>query len=378
MKKHIFTLAACVLGLLAGACKSANNNGIPVYHVDPHKLSDASFDDFYKLKEVIVLETGHPAAMVPGIDHIIFSENRIITARYWDENGGFFIFDKDGKFVNNINKRGNGPGEYGNKLEYFAIDQARPDWLLMCKTGNLYAYNFKTWEYHDSIPWRSFRDIPVPLPNGQFLRYSEGRSDYLIKLIDREGNEIKNFLPIPQIPMSVPMYLSSFARVQQGRVFVAPFRSNRVYEYHCADASLTELYRISIAGHPEFDFEEYTPETVGFQDNYKNTYTPFLMNMGMKYHFIRANPMDGQSPSVALLIAPAEGRVVSMTTSFEDRENELPLTILADHNAGSPVAVLYPEALMKHPTTKPDSWGSKLKKLLKEDDNPVILIYEER
>ncbi len=50
-------------------------------------------------------------------------------------NGGIFIFDKNGKFINSVKRNGQGPGEYIKLLD-FSIDHR--GWIyLLCKSGKI-------------------------------------------------------------------------------------------------------------------------------------------------------------------------------------------------------------------------------------------------
>ena len=376
MKVIVKNLPILVIMLLFG-CKSDKSG---IFHVDPHKISEASFSDFYKLKEVIVLETNEQSVM-GGIDHIIFTDEKMVMAQYWTEDVGFYIFDRKGAFLNMVNKRGNGPGEYGRKLEFFVVDETNPDQLIMCKAGELYFYDHTSWQLVKTIPWSSWRALPCSLPDGRFLRYSETDPDYFFKLIDEKGDEIKGFLPKPEhlsFNNSMVVNLAAPVRIQIGRTYVAPPLENRIYEYHNTEAGLTELYRITFKGFPELDLNGLKQRDIDSQDFFKGAYRIFLSNMGKKYHLLSASAGDNEIPKIKLVITPSTGEVSVLNNRLEDKENELPVFLIADHNGIGPVAVLQPGQLLNHPTNNPDSWGSKLKAQLAEDSNPVILIYEER
>jgi len=363
--------------MLLSGCKSKE---AAVFHIDPHKISKASFSDFYKLKEVIILETNQQSVM-PGIDHIIFSGEKMVMAEYWSEDVGFFVFDRNGTFLDMVNKRGNGPGEYGRKLEFFVLDEANQNQLIMCKLGELYFYDHTSWQLVKTIPWSSWRALPGSLPDGRFLRYSETDQDYFLKLIDEKGEEIKGFLSKPEhlsFNNSMVVNLAAPVRTQAGHTYVAPLLENRIYEYNSANRELTELYYIAFKGFPELDLNSLKQRDIDSQDFYKGAYRIFLSNMGKKHHLLSASAGDNEIPKIKLIITPLTGEVSVLNNRLEDKENELPVFLIADHNGIGPVAVLQPGQLLNHPTKNPDSWGSKLKAQLAEDDNPVILIYEER
>ena len=364
--------------LLLFGCKS---NETVVFDVDPHKISKASFNDFYKLKEVIVLETSEQSVM-GGIDHIIFTDEKMVMAQYWSEDVGFYTFERSGAFLDMVNKRGNGPGEYGRKLEFFVLNEANPNQLIMVKTEGLYVYDHTSWQLVKTIPWSNWRALPGSLPNGHFLRYSEaGTADCFFELVDEKGEKIKGFFSKPthlSFNNSRVVSLAAPIRTQTDQTYVTHPLENRIYEYHSADTCLTELYRIAFTGFPELDLNSLKQRDIDSQDFYKNAYRIFSYNMGKKYHLLSASAGDNKIPKVKLIITPSTGEVSVLNNRLEDKENELPIFLITDHNATGPVAVLQPGQLLAYPTDNPNSWGSKLKAQLAEDANPVILIYEER
>lgn len=61
-----------------------------------------------------------------------------------------------------------------------------------------------------------------------------------------------------------------------------------------------------------------------------------------------------------------------------DKQEEVPISFFLWTNLDCLVAVVLPEKLVNFTTTRPDSWGSKLKRMIQEDSNPVLVIYKER
>ena len=152
MKSLIYCKIAFLCCFLLSGCKSPSNIETQIIHIDPQKLSTKSFSDFYKIKEVIPLET-NDFSVIQEVNNIIFSEDKIIMSASL-LGDAFYIFDRKGKFIHKVDKRGNGPGEYGREIGMHVIDQVEPNNnLIMNKSPRLLYYNYHNWELVKEAPW---------------------------------------------------------------------------------------------------------------------------------------------------------------------------------------------------------------------------------
>ena len=143
MKGYIFILQLC---LFAMSCMNNNQNEkaeqeISESEVKPSESSEAQNAIFWELdvandypEKTINLEEIAEVRYVPlettdqsliqGIHKMATSDDKIITCDL--EQNTIFIFDKDGHFINSINKQGPGPQDY-SLIHNFAVDFQKRD-----------------------------------------------------------------------------------------------------------------------------------------------------------------------------------------------------------------------------------------------------------
>ena len=121
------------------ACSHENTAEYQVFQVNPESESKESFDHFYRLKEVIPLETTDSSVM-GDIMKVISAKGRIFVAPW---NGkSIFIFDRSGKYLSRIDKEGRGPGEY-LKISDFMVTEEPEEIVVYAREGKL---NFYDWD----------------------------------------------------------------------------------------------------------------------------------------------------------------------------------------------------------------------------------------
>ena len=172
MRNLFFTLLTIAYCLFT-ACNETPSSEVQIIHIDPQRLSTKSFSEFYRIKEVIPLET-NDSSPIPGIGNIIFSEHEIIVSDSWGGGSAFYIFDRKGNFIKKVDKTGNGPDEYGSRIGVFVVDQADPNNnLIMNKSPRLLYYNYHNWKLVKEAKWIGASAVLGALPNGDFLAYQE-------------------------------------------------------------------------------------------------------------------------------------------------------------------------------------------------------------
>lgn len=87
--------------LLNWACSSNSISDGQIFLVDPSEFSDNSFDDFYRLKEVITLETTDSSSMTELIK-VVGIKDRIFILTYGRDN--IYCFGRDGKFIRKLER----------------------------------------------------------------------------------------------------------------------------------------------------------------------------------------------------------------------------------------------------------------------------------
>ena len=377
------TILFAVLGMAVCCACSAPTEEVITFQIDPAQPSEKSFDQFYKLKEFIVLETNE-LSVIPELNHIIFTDDAIIVANY--DHKAFYRFGRDGRFLDKVDRSGNGPGEYGVRIGAFILDETGEHNLIMNKGNTLLYYNYDRLEYVKERPWIGRMAIPASLPDGSFLAYTEfdpspkDETGYFVQWLNSEGERIKGFIPKPdQVVFNVgTQYLGPFVYTRNGTNYVMPYIGNRMYSFHDNDSALVERYRFAFKGFSEIQLNQLTQKDLSSFSYVFDYYQLYLYYVGQKNMLLQAS--SGENRPGLVLIADLHGHNITTvkTEDLEDRDNELPLSLITPHNLSAPMVLLMPERLMNHTTTRPESLGSKLKKQLVEDSNPVLLIYEER
>ena len=125
MKKTIFLL----IGLILFACKeeqtdSLRNKDLITIDFESSLVDKLKFSQFVDTIEFIPLETTN-RNLIGEIQRVIYDDEKYyIRTTHGMQNANLFVFDKKGKFLWGLNKRGNGPGEY-NDFEDFLLTKER-------------------------------------------------------------------------------------------------------------------------------------------------------------------------------------------------------------------------------------------------------------
>ena len=127
-----------LFGLLAGmlwACTPEVQNDIQLLSVDLNP-SEVPFGELFSKMELIPLETTD-SCLLMRVDKIVAFENRLYV--FDGQRPALYEFDEEGRFVRQISRKGNGPGEY--QLVYdFMIDRDRRSIYLLSPYGFVGRY----------------------------------------------------------------------------------------------------------------------------------------------------------------------------------------------------------------------------------------------
>lgn len=105
-------------------CSDPAKSSIPIINVPKNVSGEIRLSDIAKSKRIIQLETSEKALLGGVFDVKLFNERLYVADR-----SKILIFDMQGKFLNMLGRRGEGPGEYRGILS-FTIDST---------TGNVYV-----------------------------------------------------------------------------------------------------------------------------------------------------------------------------------------------------------------------------------------------
>jgi hypothetical protein len=92
--------------------------------------------------QYIPLET-NDNCLIDNSYNIRYMEDDILVGSVGSDGGKFYHFSKDGKYLNKIGSKGNGPEEYPNGLFYFADPTKKYIYVYEWNFMNCYTYNGK-------------------------------------------------------------------------------------------------------------------------------------------------------------------------------------------------------------------------------------------
>lgn len=148
--------------------------------------------------EFIPLETNNQYLLGEIVKIIINDENIYIKDRGF--NQVVFVFNINGKYLNQIGKRGKGPGEF-LEISDFVVDRYNAELLILdLRQKKIIKYNLKNGEFKYEIKL-NFRPINfVKLGNDKWCFYSNLPNqiqgiDYSITLVNDNFKVIDNYLP---------------------------------------------------------------------------------------------------------------------------------------------------------------------------------------
>ena len=141
----------CLFVLISFLSCQKQETGTPVQtitldlHVDQQLLLSEIADSI----EIISLEQTDESD-IAHINRIIsYKDYYYIFQTIMFSNGSVLVFDKDGRFVRRIDKKGGGPGEYVD-LHDMAIDSYRDELVLMTQPKGVFRYTLEG-EYIDKV-----------------------------------------------------------------------------------------------------------------------------------------------------------------------------------------------------------------------------------
>ena len=135
MSKYFFILLFCMSLLSCNKQNSKIEQNILQVELSPQKLAASAL---FKKIEIIPLETNEQC-LIKSIGRVIETDSKYYILDDDVDAGVLFCFDKQGKFLYKIDKRGNGPGEYN--LIYEVIVKPEENLIYMLSPmGALHTY----------------------------------------------------------------------------------------------------------------------------------------------------------------------------------------------------------------------------------------------
>lgn len=243
-----------------------NKNQIDI-NLDEGQINQVFYSSFVDSIEYIPLETTDDC-LIGKIRDIIISDSVMFILN--DERSSIFIYDKNGKYLRKIMRKGDGPGEYGviNQMSYnkyrnsISISSNNLKIIEYDSYGNM-KREFKTPHYITDL--YCFDDGSYLLSRIQRI----DKPDDLILLTDTIGNITKSILkrnPNYSIDASDNWDFTEFNNEIH---FISPQIDNIIYCYN--QDSLKEILNIKIKPEVPSRYHNKKPNIIGFEEYYYRT-----------------------------------------------------------------------------------------------------------
>lgn len=359
------------------ACTSKSDLDVQVFTVDPSLYSNKSFDDFYRLKEIISLETTDSSAMTEPIK-VVELRDHIFILTYSRDN--IYCFGRDGKFIRKLEKKGKGPGEY-QTIEDFVVTQ-NPDQIVVYDIlGKLLYYNW----YGDFLREEkqdSYISHLEYLHNGNWLinhatwpTSTINDTAYILRIANAGGEYLKGSFVLPKLISPMPTMPSVLYKDNES-VYSIPITENTIYKYDYRKNEFDPVCTFKIKNHA-------IPSSLDQKERQKPIFYDYYFlsceYIGDKTITVNAYCL-AEMKLLTLIGDKKRGLVHVFSEVFEDKENELTLNRYIQHTGfnGDIVVFTRPLQMLERKFKSQTSLGSQLSVKLTEQDNPVLIIYEER
>lgn len=372
-----FLYLSLFLLLTCTACRTAVQTNEMTFQVNPERLTTKGFDKFYRLKEVIPLETTD-SSLLSVILKVIAVKDRLFIST-WDNQ--IFSFSRDGKFIGKVGKYGRGPGEY-QLLTDFVVTK-NPEQLVICDAmGKFVYYNWEGDCLREEACDGHIANLEFLPDNRWLINHTFGPTNYLfrdtaylIKVMNADRVVVQGEFVCPPMNHTTGLMPSVFFK-NEGHYYTAPLTKNAIYEYDCQTSKFESRYNFEIKDYP-------LPSVLvdkGMEDPFYYNYY-FLISEFVGKNTVLANAYCLKEQNLITIVADKrDGKALVFPEKPIDWENELVLNRYFQHTGFKGDIVFYTQALeiLENEFKNPDSVGSKLQKQIKEEDNPILLIYEER
>lgn len=368
-----FVLACC-------SCDKKSSGELQVYKLNFNQLSDKGFDEFYRLKEVIRLETNDSSVM-PNVMKVVAAKDRIFISTW--SRSHVLVFDRQGKYITKIDKQGRGAGEY-QRVQDFMVAEQPEEIIIYAPEGRLIFYD---WNGHFLREEKRDRGISnmerLPdggwLTNHAFLQLSRFQdSSFVLRVAAPDGKYVAGKIALPSgLNPVLPVTMVSSFYQDRGRYYAAPITDNTIYEYDCGKAHFIPRYAFDFVGG-------------SLPDINKITYEDLKRNFVFDYYMLSAEYIGektvlccafyGRRSEMMYVIAGKKEEWVYGFNKLDDKENELPLNRYMQHGgfAGNIIVYASPLEIKEWEFKTETSVGYKLSRELDDEDNPVLLVYEEK
>ena len=161
--------------ILLSSCSESNKSEILIIPVDVNQDESIPLSVISENIQKIELETTDECLIGEGLVRVLASDEYIIYLNNRRGGSYIFLFDINGKFLRQISKRGQGPGEYGRLLDVTA-DFINNRIYMSTDSYKLICYDFEGNFISEVMPF-----------DGQFLNFINGKLTTLTTKIASDG-----------------------------------------------------------------------------------------------------------------------------------------------------------------------------------------------
>ena len=241
------------------ACNPQNTSkDITELYVEIHDKK-TNISNFIEKVEVIKLET-NDQCLIHTISKIIYMNEKFYIFDFG--NNALFIFNRDGSCDTILSKIGMGPGEYRRMMDFHVTDN---NILLMdvFRSIKKYTYDLK---FTNDIELNTFSSQFIVKDDAVFLSNEStgSKDDYYFTVINTCNNDICNYLKMPFTPPDRGQYggLNTFV-INKNTVYASPKFSSIIYNYNNHNFSPKYKIKFNKLNFPEkeniYDYDIYGP-----------------------------------------------------------------------------------------------------------------------
>lgn len=202
--------------------------------------------------EYVKLNDSIPESHFSQLDKLIITDDRLYTFEIRGNNR-VLAFDKSGNFLHTIGRKGRGPGEYLQLLNFTVTNDNTP--LLLDNQGMRMFYYDADGNYQRTkeMPFAA-KDV-VALRNGNLMfmllkggsRNTRGWDNKKVVITDKNFNLVETKLTYADDELNDYMWMSNFSQADDEIIFAHPI-CDTVYVMDSADGAIKHAYYMDFAG----------------------------------------------------------------------------------------------------------------------------------
>lgn len=218
--------------------------------IDVERSDKVSVFDFFSEIEIIPLETTTESLVnEPVMKVILHNENYYL---YDQKQQAILVFDKKGKFLHRINKRGEGPGEYA-ALDDFNFNRFTGNLELMDAWGSILVYDPIEYKYIETIPINKVMHYFANLTDDIYVCFSNTRKPYKMFFYSKKEQKIiAEAYEFPTYIMTHTYLHSTYSPFYEYKdsLFFAQAYNGQIFNVNISPSiSLTDRYKWDFGKH---------------------------------------------------------------------------------------------------------------------------------